>query len=116
MAVFPSFQPVYNSSETIKQEYITVQLGDGYQQRIVEGLPINKRLRTFSYKYELSKTDAATINTFLDARFDATMESFDFTPVNETTAIKVICTNRRSNAPFNNRVNLNLTFEQVAEP
>ncbi len=116
MATFPSFNPSYNSSESIKQDYVDIKLGDGYQQRLIFGLPENKRLRSFSYKYTLSKTDANTLNTFLNARFDASMESFTFTPVNETTAIKVICTGRRMTMPFNNRVNFTLNFEQVAEP
>lgn len=116
MATFPSFQPSYNSSENVKQDYLEFDLGDGYKQRLIQGLPANKRLRSFNYKYELSKTDADTINTFLDARFDASMESFDFTPVDETTAIKVICTGRRATIPFKNRVSLNLNFLQVAEP
>lgn len=116
MATFPDIKPSYNSSQTVKQDYLTTELGDGYQQRLVFGLPANKRLRSFNYKYELSKTDADTINTFLDARFDASMESFNFTPVDETTAIKVICTSRRTTIPFKNRVSLNLSFLQVAEP
>ena len=116
MATFPNFQPTYNSSENVKQDFVQFDLGDGYQQRLIFGLPANKRLRTFNYKFELSKTDAATINTFLDERFDASMESFNFTPVDETTAIKVICTGRRSTIPFKNRVSLNLNFLQVAEP
>ena len=116
MATFPNFQPSYNSSNNVKQDYLEVNLGDGYKQRLVFGLPANKWLRSFNYKYELSKTDADTINTFLDARFDASLESFNFTPVNETTAIKVICTGRRETIPFKNRISLNLNFLEVAEP
>lgn len=116
MATFPtSIKPSYNSSEDIKQDFIKTELGDGYQQRLVFGLPANKRLRNFSYKYELSKTDADTLDTFLNARFDANMEKFDFTPVDETTAIKVICTSRRKTVPYKNRVNYTLNFSQVNE-
>tara|TARA_R100001509_G_scaffold56428_1_gene31229 strand:+ start:247 stop:600 length:354 start_codon:yes stop_codon:yes gene_type:complete len=117
MATFPAnIKPSYNSSENIKQDYIETQLGDGYVQRLVYGLPANKRLRNFSYKYELSKTDANTLDTFLNARFDANMEPFDFTPVDETSSIKVICTNRRKTVPYKNRVNYTLNFSQVNEP
>ena len=116
MAVFPSIKPQYNEQITVKQNYLTVKLGDGYQQRIVEGLPANKRLKTIQAKFELSQTDADTINTFLDARFDAGMESFDYTPTNSSTTLKVICVNRRESIPFKNRISMNLTLEQVAEP
>ena len=79
-------------------------------------MPANKRLKTIQAKFELSQTDANTINTFLDARFDAGMEAFDYTPSNATSAIKVKCIRRTETIPYLNRVNLSLTFEQVAEP
>lgn len=117
MATFPTdIKPIYNSSEDIKQDYIKTELGDGYQQRLIFGLPLNKRLRNFSYKYQLSKTDANTLDTFLNARFDAGMEKFEFTPVDESTSIKVICTDRRKTVPYKNRVNYSLNFEEVNEP
>ena len=115
MATFPSIEPLYNTQETVKQDYITVKLGDGFQQRLVNGLPANKRLITLQLKFDLSQTDANTINTFLDARFDAGMEAFDYTPSNRS-AIKVKCVRRSESIPYKNRVSLNLTFEQVAEP
>ena len=58
------------------------------EQRFINGLPANKRLLTIQAKFELSQTDANTINTFLDARFDAGMEAFDYTPSNRS-AIKL---------------------------
>ena len=117
MATFPAnIKPSYNSSEDVKQDFIKTELGDGYQQRLVFGLPANKRLRSFNYKYELSKPDANTLDSFLNARFDAGMEEFDFTPVDESTAIKVICTNRRKTVPYKNRVSYSLNFMEVNEP
>ena len=116
MAVFPSIKPTYGEQITVKQDYITVKLGDGYQQRIVEGLPANKRLKTIQAKFEISQTQANSINEFLDERFDAGMEAFSYTPSNSTTALKVICIRRTETIPYLNRVNLSLTFEEVAEP
>ena len=117
MATFPSIEPLYNTQETVKQDYKTVKLGDGYQQRIIEGLPANKRLITLQLKFDLSQTDAATINTFLDARFDASAESFEFTGLNNKySGKKFICVRRTSTFPLLSRVKMNLTLEQVAEP
>ena len=117
MATFPSIEPLYNTQETVKQDYIAVKLGDGYQQRIIEGLPANKRLITLQLKFDLSQTDADTINTFLDARFDASEESFEFTRLNNKySGKKFICVRRTSTFPLLNRVRMNLTLEQVAEP
>ena len=116
MATFPSITPRYSTQETVIQDSLRIKLGDGYEQRFVQGLPANKRLKTIQAKFEISQTDANTINTFLAARFDAGMESFDYTPSNATTAIKVICVRRTETIPYLNRVNLSLTFEEVAEP
>ena len=44
MATFPSISPQYATQETVNQDNIVVKLGDGYQQRLVFGLPANKRL------------------------------------------------------------------------
>ena len=115
MAAFPSIKPIYGEQITFKQDYITVKLGDGYQQRFVEGLPVNKRLRTIQAKFELTQTEANTINAFLDARFDRGMEAFDYTPTDFSSAIKVICIRRTETIIFLRRVSMSLTFEQVAE-
>ena len=117
MATFPSIEPLYNTQETVKQDFITVQLGDGYRQRIIEGLPANKRLITLQLKFDLSQTDADTINTFLDARFDASEEAFEFTRLNNKySGKKFICVRRTSTFPLLSRVKMNLTLEEVAEP
>ena len=109
-------KPAFNDAVTVEQNFNQIKFGDGYGQRLVFGLPTNKRKKIFTLTYNVSKTVAATINNFLDARFDSSAESFDFTPPDETTAIKVICIRRRSQTPFTNRRTINLTFEQVFEP
>lgn len=115
MATFPSITPQYSTQETVNQENIVVKLGDGYQQRFVQGLPANKRLITLNLTFKVSTTDATTIDTFLDARFDD-QANFDFTPPHHSSALKFVCTRRSRTAVLSNRVVMNLTFEEVAEP
>ena len=115
MATFPSITPQYSTQETVNQENTVVKLGDGYQQRFVSGLPANKRLITLNLTFNVSTTDATTIDTFLDARFDD-QANFDFTPPHHSSALKFVCTRRSRTAILNNRVVMNLTFEEVAEP
>jgi phage-related protein len=115
MATFPSITPQYSTQETVNQENIVVKLGDGYQQRFVEGLPANKRLINLTLTFNVSTTDATTIDTFLDARFDD-QANFDFTPPHHSSALKFVCTRRSRTAILDNRVVMNLTFEEVAEP
>lgn len=115
MATFPSISPQYSTQETVKQDNLVVELGDGFQQRLVFGLPANKRLITLNLTFNISTTDAATIDTFLDSRFDD-QASFDFTPPHHSSALKFVCTSRTRTAILSNRVIMNLSFQQVAEP
>ena len=114
MATFPSITPTYGTSQTIEQKSITTKMGDGYEFRTVFGLPANKRLITLNLTFNVSTTDATTIETFLDARFDD-QASFDFTPPHHSSALKFICTRRSRTAVLDNRVVMNLAFEEVAE-
>ena len=115
MATFPSISPQYSTQETVNQDNQVVELGDGFQQRLVFGLPANKRLISLNLTFNVSTTDAATIDTFLDERFDD-QASFDFTPPHHSTALKFVCTSRTRTAILSNRVIMNLRFQQVAEP
>ena len=114
MATFPSITPQYATQETVKQDNNVIKLGDGFQQRLVFGLPANKRLITLNLTFNITSTQADTIDTFLDERFDD-QASFDFTPPHHSSALKFICTRRSRTAILNNRVIMNLAFEEVAE-
>ena len=61
MATFPSISPLYATQETVNQDNNVVKLGDGYQQRLVFGLPANKRLINLNLAFNISTTDADTI-------------------------------------------------------
>lgn len=114
MATFPSITPQYATQETKNLDFERIKLGDGREQRLVFGLPANKRLINLTLSFNISTTDADTIDTFLDERFDD-QASFDFTPPHHSSALKFICTRRARTAILNNRVSMNLAFEEVAE-
>ena len=114
MATFPSITPQYSTQETKQQDSLRIKLGDGREQRLVFGLPANKRLIILNQTFNVSTTDASTIDTFLDERFDD-QANFDYTPPHHSSALKFICTRRSRTAILNNRVVMNLTFEEVAE-
>ena len=114
MVTFPSITPQYATQETKDLNFERIKLGDGREQRLVFGLPANKRLINLTLTFNVSTTDATTIDTFLDARFDD-QQNFDFTPPHHSSALKFICTRRSRTAILNDRVIMNLAFEQVAE-
>ena len=65
MATFPSITPTYGTRKTNRPIVKTTQFGDGYQQRVQFGL--NQNPKVFSLTFNVSETDADTIETFLDA-------------------------------------------------
>ena len=65
MATFPIANPTYNSRIEPKANVNVIQFGDGFEQRLTEGL--NQRPLTASLTFELSQTDADTAITFLNA-------------------------------------------------
>lgn len=116
MAAFPSITPLSGSvQESVKQDSERIKLGDGFEQRFVKGLPANKRLLVLQMRFNISETDATTIDTFLNERFDD-QNSFTFTLGSKYSGLKFICTRRTKTLTLINRVDLRLTFEQVAEP
>ena len=55
-----------------------MRYGDGFESRFTMGL--NQDPKTYNLTFQVSETDADTIETFLDARA-ADFASFDFTPL-----------------------------------
>ena len=122
MATFPNILPLYSSQEETEQEAIQIKLGDGYQQRIVHGLPANKRLIKLRLIFNVSTVESKTINDFLNDRFDD-QASFDVSNnfrqkvlPDLTVSPKFICTQRSRTRITNDRITINLFLEEVAEP
>lgn len=116
MATFPNIEasyPVTKSSAPISK---TVVFADGYQHRIVFGLPQNQNPKSFSFTWNnLSEQDSDTIETFLDAR-SSDQDSFDYTPPNESTAMKFVCKKWTKSMNYSNLASISATFDEVFEP
>lgn len=113
MATFPSITPTYGAQKTSQPKVRTVRFGDGYEQRLTFGL--NQNPKQWSLTWNVSETDADTIETFLDARADDAA-SFDWTPLDEATSYKWVCEQWSKSIPYNNRATITATFRQVFEP
>tara|TARA_R100001510_G_scaffold8565_1_gene6590 strand:- start:752 stop:1090 length:339 start_codon:yes stop_codon:yes gene_type:complete len=111
MTTFPSITPTYGTRKTNNPKVRITQFGDGYQQRIQFGL--NQDPKIFNLTFNVSETDADTIEAFLDAR--GGVESFDFTPPAETGSSKFICKSWTKSIPYLDRATINATFEEVYE-
>jgi phage-related protein len=111
MATFPSIEPTYGTQKTSAPNVRIAQFGSGYSQRTTFG--INQNPKTYNLTFEVSETDADTIEDFLDARGGT--ENFDFTPPGESSSTKYICRNWSKSIPYLNRATIQATFEQVFE-
>ena len=115
MATFPAITPTYGAQKTSRPNTRMVKFGDGYEHRTVFGLPTHANPKQWSLTWEVSETDADTIETFLDARA-ADSASFDWTPLDEATSYKWVCEEWSKSIPYLNRATITATFRQVFEP
>ena len=112
MATFPITNPVYNTRINARPKVNTLSFGDGFEQRLTEGL--NQNPLSVNLTFELSQTDADTAITFLNARVEDGA-SFDYTLPSETSSRKFVCTSFPRSIPFLNRVTLSCVFREVFE-
>ena len=115
MATFPSIKPKYGQQKRSAPKTRTVRFADGYEHRLLFGLAQHQNPKIFSLTFEVSETDADTIETFLDARANDS-ESFTFTPPGESSSSEFVCESWSKSIPYNNRATIQATFREVFEP
>ena len=115
MATFPSINPTYGQRKRSKPNTRVVRFADGYEHRFLFGLAAHQNPKEFNFTFEVSETDADTIETFLDARADDSA-SFTFTPPGEPSSSQFVCENWSKSIPYSNRATIQATFREVFEP
>jgi len=115
MATFPSITPRYGQQKRSAPNTRTVRFADGYEHRILFGLAEHQNPKVYSFTFEVSETDADTIETFLDARANDSA-SFTFTPPGEPSASQYVCESWNKSIPYLNRARVQATFREVFEP
>tara|TARA_Y100000401_G_scaffold115580_1_gene119561 strand:+ start:894 stop:1241 length:348 start_codon:yes stop_codon:yes gene_type:complete len=115
MATFPDIKPTYGIQKKSKPNTRTISFADGYEHRIFFGLSQHQNPKIFNFTFNVSETDADTIETFLDARA-LDRESFDYTPAEESSAMKFVCESWSKRIYYDNRATITATFREVFEP
>ena len=115
MATFPSITPTYGVQKRSAPNTRTVRFADGYEHRILFGLAEHQNPKVYTLTFEVSETDADTIETFLDARANDSA-SFTFTPPGESSASQYVCESWNKSIPYLNRARVQATFREVFEP
>lgn len=113
MATFPNYNPVYSASKSSQPTIRTVQFGDGYAQRLTYGL--NQNPKEWRLTFDVTDTDADTIEAFLNARA-ADAASFDWTPPDTNISYKWVCSDWNREMYEFQRSRITTTFRQVFEP
>lgn len=115
MATFPSISPSYGAQKRSKPAFKSVKFGDGYMSRLTFGL--NQDMKEWQLEFRnLKESESDTIESFLEARAANNMESFEWSPPDETDTYKWICTSWTKTLPYSNRATISTTFTQVPEP
>ena len=114
MATFPDIKPPYGTRKNNAPVNRVVRFADGFEQRIVFGLAQNQNPKVYNFTFNVSETDADTIETFLDARAND-QDSFDYTPQGESQK-KFVCESWTKSIPYNDRATITATFREVFEP
>lgn len=111
MATF-TWTPDFGAQQAIKPRVRRVAFGDGYEQRQGDG--INTQPATWELTFAVrDNTETAAIMTFLSTR--AGVESFDWTPPGESTALSFVCRDWTRTMDRNNVNSITARFEQVYE-
>jgi len=82
MATFPSIKPTYGQQKKSAPLTRTVRFADGYEHRILFGLAAHQNPKIYNFTFNVSETEADTIEGFLDSRANDSA-SFTFTPPGE---------------------------------
>ena len=115
MATYPSITPTYGQQKSSAPNTRIVRFADGYEHRILFGLAQHQNPKVFNFTWEVSETDADTIETFLDDRANDSA-SFDYQPPGEPSSYKFVCETWNKSIPYLNRATIQATFREVFEP
>ena len=114
MATFPSIKPTYGQQKRSAPNTRTISFADGFEHRILFGLAEHQNPKIYNFTFNVSETEADTIETFLDAR-GVDGASFTYTVPGES-SMSFVCLQWRKQIPYLNRSTITTTFRQVFEP
>ncbi len=107
-----NFTPDYGATKKSKPRVRAVEFGSGYSQRLTFGINQDPKVWTLSFENR-SSTEANNIETFLELRKG--VESFNWSPPDDTDTYKWICREWQKTLPYSNLFTITATFEQVFE-
>ena len=116
MATFPDIDISYGAQKRSRPKTRTVQFGDGYEQRLLYGIPSHMNPKEWTLTWNnITNSEADTIEEFLDARAEDSA-SFEWSPPDTTDTYKWVCIEWTRTIDFPTVATINATFREVFEP
>ncbi len=112
MATFPNIAPDYGASKKAQPNVRSIQFGSGYSQRATFGINQDPKEWTLSWQNR-NAADTNAIEDFLEDR--GGVESFSWSPPDETNTYKWVCQDWTKTMPYPNLFDIAATFIQVFE-
>ena len=106
--------PNYGMSIENRPKITTITFGDGFEQRLTEGLNRNPRIIPLTFE-NILESESDTLIGFLNTRI-TNADSFVFTPTNDVAGNFVIDSNYKKTINYHNRATVTVTFREVFEP
>tara|TARA_R100000773_G_C4214640_1_gene113544 strand:- start:256 stop:612 length:357 start_codon:yes stop_codon:yes gene_type:complete len=95
-------------------KYNVIKFGDGFEQRLTEGL--HQNFRTIDLQFtNINETESDTLISFLEARLSNNNESFDYTPLNDVQGKFIVDGDYSKAIPYANRATVTVKFREVFE-
>lgn len=116
-ATYDPVCPDRNTTKNTKPRVLRASFGDGYEQRIVDG--INNLQQTFSVAFNnRTKDEIDDIIAFFDSKNGVTSFDYTYPDSNNTgeTTVKVVCEDYNLNYINSNFYGCTATFRRVYEP
>lgn len=115
MATFPSISPDYGVNKKSEPNVRKVQFADGYEQRILFGLPAHQDPKVWNLTFKnITESESDTIEAFLEARV-LDSASFTWTPPGSSSSYKWVCDSWDKSINYANLATINTTFREVFE-
>ena len=102
--------PSYNAKVSLSPRVLKAQFGDGYAQRVPDGINTNPQSWTLTFLNQPSAT-ADAIDSFLATQNGVTW--FWWTPPRASSAIKVVCAKWDKEETDRGSTTVTATFDQV---
>ena len=109
-----NLSPDYGISIENNPKINVLKFGDGFEQRLTEGLNQNPRRLSLTFK-NITESESDTLINFLNLRV-TNADSFVYTPPNDVVGNFVIDSNYRKIINYSNRATVTVAFREVFEP